>query len=413
MDLADALTVVDSPVRLHGRSDSDLVQRVIASPHLAPSAKRPRPAAQLHNGIDCRPLEALHLLSYATRPRYQDDVFDMYLQWGILRYLGFFQIADPDKTPMSLELSPAGRRVTGNQRRITSEEMGIGFGVLLGIRWFQATVGRVPISVVDIDAALDDRYVFAAGTRLTVQERGAQRPDYLLIAHDPGIHSRYRIRALECKGTKTNSYAFKQLAKATGQLSGIRVGNRVPAGLATAVVTSDNQVSYLAVDPPDGEEQSYEVSSRTMPRSDNFRIDSDRIDESAIELVNASVRASWATLADFGGNLEALDRWAPEIMRRRLSRRARERHTFETPLGTARGITTTFEFEGHRLVLRLGLASGIDHQLSTGTVEDITGAQAEFATSLPAHENPSTLSAGTRQVYSATADGSIFSLSLT
>jgi hypothetical protein len=137
--------------------------------------------------------------------------------------------------------------------------MGIGFGVLLAKHWYRATVGSTtPISVVDIDAALDDRYILAAGARQAVRMVGPRRPDYLIIAKDPAGRRNYRVRVLECKGTSTRiSYGIQQLANALEQLEGIAVGGQVPAGLAVSTITANNRVSYLAIDPEDVEEASY------------------------------------------------------------------------------------------------------------------------------------------------------------
>ena len=54
-------------------------------------------------------------------------------------------------------------------------------------------------------------------------------------------------------------------------------------------------------------------------------------------LANATLAGSFAMLADFAGNLPALDLWAPRVMRQRLDRRERDRVPYETPFGMARG----------------------------------------------------------------------------
>lgn len=361
-----------------------------------------------------RPFDALHLLSYVTRPRYQDDLLDLYAQWGLLRYLGFFDRtkARRDSLP-NLKLSDAGRRITGNQRRVTSEEMGIAFGALLACHWFTQTgAADAPISIVDIDAALDDRYVFAGGARRAVRAVGARRPDYLMISLDPSTRLGYRIRTLECKGTNAPRYSVNQLARALNQLDGITVGGRVPAGLATSMITAKSEVSYRAIDPMDEEEPSYTVNSRTMQEAVAFRIGQDRSDLPPTALANATVSASWATLADFGGNLGALQRWAPEVMRRRLDRRSRNRETFDTPFGTATGTRVTFTVNGYRLTVDYAIDADVDRQLSQGAADSVIEAQAEFAGRVSRSETMVD-HANATELHSATSDGSIFSLTLT
>jgi hypothetical protein len=329
-----------------------------------------------------------------------------------LRYLGFFDVVSGGPQPPRLKVSDAGRRIVGNQRRVTSEEVGIAFGVLLTRRWFAETgAARASVSIVDVDAAFDDRYIFAGGARHAVRSIGNQRPDYLLVATDPRARGRYRIRTLECKGTKTPSYAVNQLAKAVQQLDGIAVGGRIPTGLATSVIASDGALSYLAIDPADEEEPAYEVNSATINEVRRFRLREYTRDLPSRMLANAAVSASWAMLADFGGNFDALERWAPEVMRTRLVRRSRNRVHFETPFGIAHGTSVTFSFAGRQLTVRHAIDETVDRELGQGVAEGVIEAQAEFAAQLSQPEDPVEL-AGSNELYSATTDGSIFSLSL-
>lgn len=412
MELSQAIQIVGSEVQLHGRSDADVLYGVTAKLNSA-TTKSLREVAGLHGGVVLRPFQALHQLSIATKPHYQDDLFDRYVQWGLLRYLGLFELVGPAHPLPGLGISEAGQRISGNQRRVTSEEMGIGFGAFLAIRWFQQVVGdAVPISVVDVDVALDERYVFAAGTRYAVRAGGARRPDYLIIANDPTVRRHYRVRALECKGTSRAWYAMWQLASAAEQLAGITVGGRVPTGIAVSTITANEGVSYLAIDPEDDEEPSYEVNSDTIEQSVGFQLpDEERADVSPAEFTNASLRASWATLADFGGNLQALERWAPAVMRRRLDRQPRERVSFDTPFGSARGTSATFGFGGQQLRVNYAIAQTVDQRLSQANAEAIIDTQVSFAQLLARSQVPAQQT-DSNNLYSATSDGSIFHLSL-
>lgn len=411
VDLSRALHIVGSQVRLDGCSEGSLVQRVRESPNFTPGHKALSGVPGLDGGVLLRPVEGLHWLSYATRPRFQDDLLDMYMHWALVRYVGLFEYRDDGNADPALGISEPGQRIRGNQRRVTSEEMGIGFGALLAGRWFaQADAAGLPIGIVDVDAALADRYVFAGGSRHAVRAVADRRPDYLLIAPDPGARRRYRVRALECKGTSSGpSYAVHQLASAVEQLAGISVGGRIPQGLAVSTITANNRMSYLAIDPGDEDEPSYEVSSATIDQAAGFQLADDVKNVPAALLTSASVRASWAALADFGGNLDALDRWAPAVMRRRLDRQQRQRITFDTPYGTARGISVTVGLDGQRLKVRYAVDEAIDQQMDQ-SAEAIADAQSEFAERLDNRGLAEDMGSGS--LYSATPDGSIFSLSL-
>jgi UTRA domain len=109
------------------------------------------------------------------------------------------------------------------------------------------------------------------------------------------------------------------------------------------MLTSNDRLSYLAIDPGEDDEPSYLVNSGTVDQAAGFQLQDNVRDVPPGLLTNASVRASWAALADFGGNMPALDRWAPGIMRRRLTRQQRQRQIFDTPYGPANGISVADE----------------------------------------------------------------------
>jgi hypothetical protein len=418
VDLREAERIMNSRARLHGRSDMALLDRVAKAPAFSGSGKPLTPAAGLTSGIILRPVEALHELAYITRPRYQDDVYDAYMQWGQLRYLGYFDHIPQAGTIPALGISAAGQRIAGNQRRVTSEDLGIGFGALLARKWFTASAdSRVSVRIVDVDVALDDRVVYAGGVPLAVKKTRYNRPDYILIADDPANPGRYRIRILECKGSCHSSTAMTQMAQGIRQLGGLTIGGRVPAGLVTGIM-ANTKISYAAIDPDDDEgEPSFRVNSQTMERASGFLLRELRNVPGPI-MASASLRASWSALADFGGNRDALTRWAPAAMRRRAAdRQAYPRTEFGTRYGTARGTAFTFNLGEQRLTVRYGIAEAVDRVLGRGEVEAITEAQAGFALSLESADDaagddatPLTEQQSTGEVSSATPDGSLFSL---
>lgn len=411
MDITEALRIVGTSLVLPGQSDVSLTRRLQASLNLDVGSKPITPAIGLDRGIRIRPVEALHQLSYATRSMFQDDVFDQYVQWGLYRYLGLFDLNSTNLMRPSLRLSEAGARIAGNQRRVTSEEMGIGFGALLAQRWFAQTgAAGSAITVVDIDVAISDRYIFAGGAAMPIRQVSTRRPDYLLIASDPTNRHRYMVRVLECKGTKSKDYAVRQLARAIQQLDGITVDGRIPQGLAVATITADDRVSYLAVDPMDNDEPSYEVTADSIDEASNFVLDDRSRDVPSALLTSAAVAASWAVLADFGSNLAALNRWSPAVMRRRLYRRERDRTTFDTPFGPAFGTRATFGIDGRALTVWRGIDLALDQRLIGPSIDAIEEAQAAFAERLsPLLDEPPAIPDA---VYSAAPNGSVFALTL-
>ena len=97
------------------------------------------------------------------------------------------------------------------------------------------------------------------------------------------------------------------MASAAEQLTGITVGGRVPRGLAISTVTMNDQLSYLAIDPEEDPEPSYPVDSKLIDQAAGFQFRDNVADVPPDIVTNASLRASWATLADFSGNIPALE----------------------------------------------------------------------------------------------------------
>jgi len=134
MDLIEALQVMHDRAFVPGLSDIDVADAVQtdvnalvadgAANGTAIHAKPVTPAAGVDGGFLARPIEAMLRLARATRPLISDDVYDWYRHWGWLRYLGIFD-HHPDGT---LGLSAAGLGVRANQRRVMSEDLGVGFG---------------------------------------------------------------------------------------------------------------------------------------------------------------------------------------------------------------------------------------------------------------------------------------------
>jgi hypothetical protein len=90
MSLDHALRVVGAEGAVFGSADQHLLAG-LNSAGVVPPGKRLVLPAGLQGDFPVRPVEALHALSYATSPLYQGDLHDMYMRWGLLRYLGFFE----------------------------------------------------------------------------------------------------------------------------------------------------------------------------------------------------------------------------------------------------------------------------------------------------------------------------------
>lgn len=342
-----------------------------------------------------RPVEALHLLSLVTSHAYScDDLHDAYAWWGMLRYLGFFDLDVGDQEYPALRLSDAGKRIAGAQRRVTSEELGIGFGVLAASMHLRAELAPgTPVGIVDVDLVLG-----GSGHGCS------RRPDYLLVVGADEASPRGMVRSVECKGTKDPVGSGKQLTTAVRQLAEPVLGYVLP-GLAVSTVTGDRQVSCVALELANAENE--EASPQVTEA-----------------LTTAALRASWSMLAHYAGNQAAEALWSSK---RRANRRE-TRSTFESDYGPAVGVTTAFDFDDRQLVVTWALDKRVDDALATGDPQAVLAAQQAFAADqdriapreLPAGESGALAdavdiagqAARGRAADSVMPDGSIFSVAI-
>jgi hypothetical protein len=405
MDVARAIEVLTSAYEVRGDSGMDVVRSIELAANYVPPAKALLPVWALHGSQQVRPIEALHQLTRVTGPRYSSDIYDYYMQWGLLRYLGLFDADWHSSGGRRLRLSDAGGRIAGNQRRVTSEEIGIGFGAVLAQRWFESDYGRGSVvATIDIDSALRDTFIYAGGYFQPVRLHAAQRPDYIIVGLRPGTSGRCAVRVLECKGTRSPSYAIRQLTGAVKQLEGVTISGRIPRGLAVSTVSANTEVSYVAVD-PEGDEDEFEEITPGAFEGVRSTVVSDEDPDIPAAL---ALQSTWAVLADFGRNVQGLERWAPLAMRRRVQRPAQPRAMLETPFGIGRGLRARFDLDGQVLTVWRLIDSMVDDALSGGDGSAILNAQAVFA--LRTSEADGALS--TSAAFSALPDGSIFAVTL-
>ena len=402
MSLDSALEIVGAEAAVLGSADVSLLARLNKTGSCPPGKRLTLPAG-LQGDFPVRPVEVLHALSYATSPLYEDDVHDMYIQWGLLRYLGFFEHGECEEGKIPpLGVSEAGRRVAGTQRRVASEELGVGFGVVLARRWFRRALGPgVPIGFIDVDA-----YLSGSGFG------GYIRSDYLLIAPDSSRAGHYRVRLLECKGTQEEPRARMQMVTAVRQL-GSPIIHPLPDGIAVSSVTyaevaRGERVCCFAVEARGESETSYPPDWN----AEDVRWAADRISWSAEDGrgLAAALRESWSRLAAYGGNVEAQRTWSGRRDDEAISDQVdvRDRSEFQTPYGDAIGITDTVSIGNLRLSVTRAIDGAVDRALSSSDPAAVTDAQSRFAARLerPYRDQPGAV----LQSFSAAPDGSIFFL---
>ncbi|MFB2583026.1 hypothetical protein ACEXQD_17390 [Herbiconiux sp. P15] len=347
MSIWDAIRVMNSNVEIEMRSDPTLVGEVMREQarHLAKNpalrGKRSIVEAQgIQGKLRLRPIDAMHELARGTALLRDPSVAAFARGWSALRYLGVF--ARSGQGRLSLD-GAALEHVGPNQRRVISEELGIGFGVLVAKEWCQSRqVSPIgPITVIDVDMALFHNMVPGLSTT------GKRQPDYLLAYPDPNKPSKTMYELLETKGTVDVSGAKGQLGRAVTQLAGLEVGGFPLTGIAVATVSTTSGIRALAVDPAEpvasweSSEAELEYWRKAKPRA---RPSLPVVDLPIDELSARATNVDLAALAEFSGQYDAATRWLPRLKGQPDHANSEER--LETDLGEFVGTAFTLKLPG-------------------------------------------------------------------
>jgi hypothetical protein len=381
----------------------------------APQKERIVPAPQIHGHFKVRPISALLELARGTALSDDPEIFAFARRWSILRYLGVF-----DLHPLGyLRLDTGALEFIGaNQRRVISEELGIGFGIVVAKRWCrtrQPTVGT--ITAIDVDKALNGGQVH------NLQRNGSRQPDYLLAYSDPVHASQTTYDLLETKGTVNRSNAKKQLGRAVTQLAGLTVAGKPMTGLAASTVSTVNGISIMAVDPEE-RPMTWEASNEALERSRlnevRRRQDVSHLDVEPEEFFAAATNVDNASLAEFSGQMGAADRWLPRRRSRSGSTsRSNDSAQREFGAGTFVGSEQVISVPGSGTQVRV--FQGVEKHVADGlraldgaavvqaqrafTIDELDGAQAEASRSGGGGQTTATATA-------INSDGSVLEISI-
>lgn len=412
MDIREAMLRMTTPVFMPGVSDATLVQKVIAKQHGAgssgPRPKTPTPALGLGvGGVTVRPVDALHRLSRVTALTVEDDVYAVYEHWGWIRYLGAF--GHVGSSPRLTLDQGALRHVHANQRRVMSEDLGVGFGVLLAEEWCRAMGATGTIRTTDVDKALRDNQGFLGLT----QAPGAKRqPDYLLQYSSPVAATVLESRLLETKGTVDRGNGITQLAHAMTQLASLVLDGSTPQGIAISTVSTTSGVTYLAVD-PEGESDPWTPEESTIDKAKTNR-PTVRGREEALYVnrdeffASATVTAN-ATLADFAGLDEITATWLPEDAVLRSRRRPRSARRIPLDIGEYSGVEFSISAPGSDDLVTVfqGVERGVEEALRSGNDERVREAQQRFSSAVGARSVTTSQQPSDREAIAVSDEGAI------
>lgn len=413
MTLQDAIQMMGTTVTISVESDAVLAAAVsggLAKKYPTLPQKTAITPVAGTGDFQLRPITAMLELARGTALSDDPGVAAFARRWSTLRYLGLFA-RNAQSGKLHLDAAPL-KYIGANQRRVLSEDIGIGFGIIVAKRWCKTrkpTIG--PVTAIDVDKALHQRSV----PRL--QLAGSRQPDYLLAYSDPKNPRAKTYDLLETKGTVSKSTATGQLSRAVTQLAGLTVGGQQLTGLAVSTVSNEHGVLVMAVDPeerPVTWEPTNEALGRWRTAARRVRLDNVELDVSAEEFFATATNVEYASLSEFSGQQGAAARWLPHLDSDRRGTANTEVRR-ETGAGTFVGAEYVIEIPG--ALGRLRLYQGVEERIVDGLraldVTAVMDAQRAFA-EVHSHETD-TSSAGTENtgsVSTLTSDGSMLELSI-
>ena len=314
MTLEDAVRLMGSLSTVSLLSDLPLARRVanLQAQHqvenpLIPLKSQVLPADGLHGQFEARPVAAMLELARATSLNDDPDISSFARRWSILRHLGIFS-----RDPLGrLHLDGEALRYIGpNQRRVLSEDLGVGFAILAAKRWCRTrNGGSFPITITDVDKALH------RGSVPGLTRNGPRQPDYVLSYPTPRQPGRTTYELVEAKGSVNRHTAKKQLGRAVTQLAGLTLNGRTLTGVASSTVSNDSELVILSVDPekpPLTWRATEETLNRLRSVRPQLRSTGEVTDVDEDEFLAASTDTSNASLAQYAGLRGSATRWLPE-----------------------------------------------------------------------------------------------------
>lgn len=388
MSLRDAIQMMGTTVNVAVESDVALAgrvaqrQRTYVAGTALPHKPAITPAIGLNGNIQLRPISAMLELARGTALNDDPEIAAFARRWSILRHLGVFAM---NPATGALHLDDGALQYIGpNQRRVLSEDLGIGFGIVAAKHWCREraiangnTTPIGPITAIDVDKALNN------GVVPNLRRAGPRQPDYLLSYSDPANLGTMIYDLLETKGSVSRSTAVNQLGRAATQLAGLTVGGRTMTGLAASTVSNADGVLVMAIDPEEPKvswNRTKSALERWRTNEVRSRKDDLKLDVPLEEFFATATNVDYATLAEFGGQHDVAKRWLPSFDAGRAADTNGEARR-ENDIGRFVGTEYVMSIPGTQSRIRLfqGVAEQVADGLRAVDASAVIGAQLEFA----------------------------------
>ncbi|MFE4950153.1 hypothetical protein ACFQ9V_08580 [Leifsonia sp. NPDC056665] len=329
------------------------------------------PASRLTSvtGLDgpqlLQPITILNYIAQSTPLQLLDDPYHLFRRWAVLKYLGAFDSAyQIPNSPPVLDLARQTSLVRANQRRVFSEELGIGFSIDAGVRWISQLRPNSLTRTVDVDNLIDT----VPGIAAEISYDSRRRPDYLQMTSSPTDPTLIYLTALESKGSRAYRVSCDQLGNAWWQLDSMKVAGTAIPGLATGAVLDRGSVSINVLQMPTfenlGKGPAVRLAAGSLGHEDN-----------AVErLAVAGIQASLATQSAVTGNRAGYMRWG-----RSRAEPANLQPPIRVPTdsGDIVGVQTTVPLFGGLVDVTIGVPNELNEMLAEAPLEALLRGQAE------------------------------------
>ncbi|WP_431951185.1 hypothetical protein [Actinacidiphila sp. bgisy167] len=204
------------------------------------------PESDLARQVHLTPWELLHVLGSSMALSRKGAGRGLAEHWGCLKY----NQALTGKVGSFLALSTEGKETAEYYKALQSNELGIGFGLILAERFLRRRYPEHSVSIIPADTAL------RAGWALTSRDKGHRsgyryRPQFFAEVWKPGETS--RVIPIACKGNHSNaSTSHEQLASASAHVEAVHIGawNETPALIFSTEIPVDGPLTVHTLEAP-------------------------------------------------------------------------------------------------------------------------------------------------------------------
>ncbi|MFZ2114192.1 MAG: hypothetical protein WAU77_10765 [Solirubrobacteraceae bacterium] len=366
------------------------VQGKLPAPTSKPSKTTLTEVDEVHGVQHVSPAEILLELAEVSTPAVlTQGMRNLSLRWAWLHYCWAFEDVPRPPPTKKMLLSSAARRLAQHRKQVASDDLGVGFGLVLARRALETRFSPAITKAFDAEEIIKANALAAWG----IDHTGPLLPDYFIqVSSLAGGKPWSSIWVLECKGTQGTGH-LDQIRKGVTQTATIThasTGSPAPA-IVSATAFSASRTRVRLVDPPGDRDDPWAgtetAESDAGVRRTNKKPVVDRLEVFRHELAQLDLSATLA----FAGLYARAAEFAPERLRREAPARDGMVDAQLTPAGradSASGVQAELPLIGGRTIRA---TCAVDNRVldaaRKGSVRDIRVARGLVAKDLSGRED--------------------------